>query len=91
MKELLPNGSVVLLKESDHRLMIYGRIQKDKETGKIYDYAGCFYPEGIQDTSKVMLFNADDIKAVFFLGFQDFEELEYRAALQEALRNREQL
>ena len=82
--DFLPNGTVVLLKEADHRIMIYGRKQKDIETGKIFDYAGCFYPEGIQDTSKVMLFNAEDIRLVFFIGFQDFEELAYRDALAEA-------
>ena len=81
MKKLLPNGSVVLLKGSDHRVMIYGRAQKEKETGKYYDYAGCFYPEGVQDTGKVLLFNEDDIQLTFFLGFQDYEELMYRDAL----------
>lgn len=84
MKNLLPNGSVVLLKESDHRVMIYGRVQKDKETDKVYDYAGCYYPEGVQDTGKVLLFNSEDIRTLFFIGFQDFEELEYRDALNKA-------
>ena len=79
----LPNGSVVLLKGMDHRIMIYGRKQKDIETGKLFDYAGCFYPEGIQNTNEVMLFNAEDIRLVFFLGFQDYEELAYRDALRE--------
>jgi hypothetical protein len=84
MKNFLPNGSVVLLEGSNHRVMIYGRVQREKETGRLFDYAGCYYPEGVQDTGKVLLFNAEDIKAVFFIGFQDFEELSYRKALQEA-------
>ena len=88
MQDLLPNGSVVLVKQSDHRFMIYGRVQMDKESGKLYDYAGCPYPEGAQDTSEVFLFNNDDIRMVFFLGFQDFEELAYRNAIREALEKK---
>lgn len=85
MDFLLPNGSVVLLKNSNHRMMIYGRYQMDKASGEIYDYAGCYYPEGIQDSSTVMLFNKEDIQLIFFLGFQDFEELAYREALKQVL------
>ena len=88
MQDLLPNGSVVLVRQSDHRFMIYGRVQVDKETGKIYDYAACPYPEGIQDTGEVFLFNNEDIRMVFFLGFQDFEELAYRDAIREALEKK---
>lgn len=88
MSYLLPNGSVVLLKNSDHRMMIYGRYQVDKGSGKIYDYAGCYYPEGIQDSNTVMLFNKEDIQLVFFLGFQDFEELAYRDALKKAIEDK---
>ena len=85
MDFLLPNGSVVLLKNSNHRMMIYGRYQMDKASGEIYDYAGCYYPEGIQDSSTVMLFNKEDIQLIFFLGFQDFEELAYREALKQVV------
>lgn len=88
MKKMLPNGSVVLLNGMDHRVMIYGRAQKEKETGKYFDYIGCFYPEGVQDTGKVLLFNEEDIRLTFFLGFQDYEELEYRDALLKALENK---
>ena len=88
MKQFLPNGSVVLLNSSDHRIMIYGRVQRDKTTGQVFDYAGCFYPEGVQDTNSVYLFNKEDIRMVFFVGFQDFEELAYREAIEEALAKR---
>ena len=90
MNHFLPNGSVVLLNNSDHRIMIYGRVQRDKTTGQVFDYAGCFYPEGIQDTNSVYLFNKEDVRMVFFVGFQDFEELAYRGAIEEALANREE-
>ena len=78
MKNLFPIGTVVLLKEMEKRVMIYGRFQREKETGEDYDYAGCFYPEGLQDSSEIMLFNHENIELLFFVGFQDPEEFAYR-------------
>lgn len=83
MKNLLPNGSVVLLNDGKKRIMIYGRVQKSNDSGKLFDYAGCFYPEGIMNTSEVMLFNHEDIKTLFFIGFQDPEEFAFRQVLNE--------
>ena len=41
MKDLLPIGSVVTLKEGTKKLMIMGRLQQNMKTKKLYDYAGC--------------------------------------------------
>lgn len=41
MKDLLPIGSVVTLKEGTKKLMITGRLQQNMKTKKLYDYAGC--------------------------------------------------
>lgn len=49
MKDLLPIGSVVTLKEGTKRLMIIGRLQQNVRTKKVYDYAGCLWPEGYMD------------------------------------------
>lgn len=49
MKDLLPIGSVVTLKEGKKKLMIIGRIQENEKTKKLYDYAGCNWPEGYMD------------------------------------------
>lgn len=53
VKDLLPIGSVVLLKDGDKRLMIYGVLQvadedegHDGEVPEEYDYIGVLYPEG---------------------------------------------
>ena len=47
IKDLLPIGSVVLLKNGTKRLMIAGIKQMDTEdTTKEYDYYGVMYPEG---------------------------------------------
>lgn len=40
MQELLPLGSVVVLKEGTKKLMIIGRLQQNVKTKKVYDYAG---------------------------------------------------
>ena len=76
--DLLPIGSVVLLKGANKRVMILSRIQAPADTGDIYDYASCPYPEGIVDPENIIFFNRDDIERVYFIGFQDPEELRYR-------------
>lgn len=77
MNKLLPIGSIVLLKESNKKIMIYGRLQKSFQSGKLYDYIACCYPEGNIDPNKSILFNHEDIECVYFIGFQDKEEIEY--------------
>ena len=77
-KNLLPTGSVVLLKGGEKRIMICGRIQAKAGDDTIYDYSACYYPEGLVDPSSIFFFNRDAIERVFFIGFQDEEELEFR-------------
>ena len=84
-KNLLPIGSVVLLKEANKRIMIVGRAQKNAATGKLWDYSACYYPEGILDPNQLFMFNHDQIEAVFFIGFQDKEGLDYQGALNERI------
>ncbi|ADZ85433.1 DUF4176 domain-containing protein [Cellulosilyticum lentocellum] len=85
MYGLLPIGSVVLLKDSKKRLMIQGRIQKIKGTNEIWDYSGCYYPEGNINPESSYLFNHDQIERVYFIGFQDEEEIQLQAYLQQRL------
>ncbi|HJA25933.1 MAG TPA: DUF4176 domain-containing protein [Candidatus Fournierella merdigallinarum] len=84
-KNLLPIGSVVLLKGGNKRVMICGRIQARADCDTVYDYSACYYPEGIVDPSEMFFFNRDAIEAVFFIGFQDKEELDFRAAVLDRL------
>ena len=77
-KGLLPIGSVVLLKGGNKRIMICGRVQAQSGKDVIYDYSACYYPEGIIDPTKMFFFNRDAIAQVFFVGFQDQEEVDYR-------------
>lgn len=77
-KDLLPLGSVVLLKGGKKKIMICGRIQAQAGKNIIYDYSACYFPEGIVDPSKMFFFNRDAIERVFFLGCQDEDELTFR-------------
>lgn len=77
-KDLLPIGSVVLLKGGEKRIMICGRIQTKAGSDKIYDYSACYYPEGIVSSDSMFFFDRDAIDAVYFIGFQDVEEIEFR-------------
>ena len=82
-KAYLPIGSVVLLKDAKKRLMIYGRKKYVKSEGKEYDYLGCLYPQGVLDNKEVVLFNQEDIQMIYFIGFQDLEELQFRKMMHE--------
>lgn len=77
-KNLLPIGSVVLLKGGEKRIMICGRIQAKEGENVIYDYSACYYPQGLVGADDVFFFNRDAIERVYFVGFQDVEELTYR-------------
>lgn len=76
IKELLPIGSVVLLKEGKKHLMIYGILQKNtKGDDQEYDYVGVLYPEGHIGNKFQYLFNHEDIEEVVFRGFEDDERM----------------
>lgn len=74
IKELLPIGTVVLLKDGEKRLMIIGVKQTNEEgEGKEYDYLGVLYPEGFIGADFQYLFNHEDIEEVIARGFEDAE------------------
>ena len=80
--ELLPIGSVVLLKDAFKKLMIYGVGQTDESAGVDYDYIGVMYPEGNMGEGSQFLFNHSDIDQVFFRGLDDEEREEFVNRLQ---------
>ena len=77
MKEYLPIGSVILLDNGEKKLMIYGRKQIHDDTGDVFDYISCLYPEGNLGDEHTYLFNHENIKEVVFKGFVDEEESEF--------------
>lgn len=74
MKEkYLPIGTVVRLKGATKKIMIMGYCPIEKEKNEMYDYSACLYPEGLVDSSKILLFNHDKIEQVYFVGNSDEE------------------
>lgn len=71
IKDLLPIGSIVWLKEAKKPLMIYGVKQSNLETKEEYDYIGVVYPEGNMGPNSQFLFNHDKIEKIEFRGFED--------------------
>ena len=80
MKDLLPIGSVVLLKEAEKSLMIVGILQKD-ETDRVFDYIAVLFPEGYLDAETFFLFNHEDIADVRFVGCINAESQTYTQLL----------
>lgn len=81
MKEYLPIGSVITLKNGTKKLMIVGRCQTQLEQNKQFDYGAVLYPEGLIDSSHFYLFNQEDISNIYYIGMQDVEEFNYRIEL----------
>ena len=82
MKQYLPIGSVVLLKNGKKLVMIYGRRQRRVvDVDKEYDYLACLYPEGNIDEDYMYLFDEDSIDEVVFRGYSDAEEEAFIQAL----------
>ena len=77
IRELLPIGSVVLLKDGQKRVMIYGVKQTDTSTDKEYDYISVPYPEGNMGDESQFLFNHSDIEEIYFRGCEDEEREEF--------------
>lgn len=82
----LPVGSVVLLEGGEKRVVIIGRGGRDQSTDLKWDYLGCPYPEGYIGDDYSYVFNHDRIARVFFIGFQDEEELALQQALMHSAR-----
>lgn len=74
MKQYLPIGSVVLLRNGTKKIMIYGRRQIRNGEKLEYDYIACLYPEGNVGDNYRFLFNHEDIETVIYRGYSDAEE-----------------
>ena len=80
MKDLLPIGSVVMLKEATKALMIVGTMQQD-EAGNKYDYISVIFPEGYINSETFFLFNNEDVVDVKFIGYINAESQTYAELL----------
>ena len=70
----LPIGSIIQLEVDNPKMvMITGLRQKQVDTGKIWDYSACYYPEGIINPKNLFLFNSEQIVSIKSIGYQDNE------------------
>ncbi len=74
-EKFLPIGTVVLLKGGKKRLMITGYCAPGtgEKEGKIYDYSGCIFPEGMIFSDAYAAFDHTQIEKVFNKGLVDEE------------------
>lgn len=68
---MLPIGSVVILKNGNKMIMIYGHKQIRIEDRVKYDYIGCFYPEGYFSARGNVFFNHQDVGQLIFKGYEE--------------------
>lgn len=84
---LLPIGTVVLVGNSEKKVMIVGVCQKGgSDEQKLWDYAGVIFPEGYLDPQKMFLFNNEQITHVYALGYQDDEQSAFKAKADAAMK-----
>lgn len=85
-KKFLPIGSVVRLKNGTKKVMVTGfcMVAKD-DNDKMYDYVGCLYPVGMIASDKNLVFNHDQIEEIFFLGYTNIEEQDFKEKLNKEL------
>jgi hypothetical protein len=84
-KDMLPCGSIVQLTEGEHLVMICGRVVLAEGNDHIFDYMGCFYPDGISGADNMLFFDRGAIERVVFIGFQDEDEIDYRSEVLDKL------
>ena len=81
-ERFLPIGTVVLLKGGKRELMITcysvipnGKIydkdgEIDNSTKQVFEYGGCFYPEGMISSDRILVFNHDQIEKICYIGYE---------------------
>lgn len=78
IRELLPVGSVVLLKGGVKKTLIIGVLQITEDNpGEVYDYIGVPYPEGYMGVESPYLFQNENINDVLFRGYENAEQKEF--------------
>lgn len=68
VKNLIPIGSILSLKDIEKKVMITGYIFDDKS-----DYLGVLWPIGDYSDDSKLTFTIDDIKRIYFRGYEGKE------------------
>lgn len=82
-ENILPLGTVVLLKDALKKVMIIGFKQTgERNPNIVHDYVGVIYPIGSLGVNSTLLFDNKDITDVVFKGYANPEWDEMIAALE---------
>jgi hypothetical protein len=86
LDDLLPIGTVVMLKKGQKEVMVAGYRAVDVE-GKVYDYIGVGFPEGFVTKDYALGFNHDEIKDIIFKGLENEKTRVFFEDLKDAIKN----
>lgn len=87
MNSYLPIGSVCKLKSGTKRVMIIGFLVE--ANGRIYDYLGTVYPEGVFSFEQKIVFSNIDIENIEFKGYETEEQQNFNNKLNHEIKNYE--
>ena len=88
--KFLPIGTVCTLKGSNQMIAITGFCMKNENIpDKVFDYVACFFPQGVYDLSKNILFDHNQIDRILYLGYVNEEEKIFKQKVNELLKTRE--
>ncbi len=91
MKMLLPLGTVVSLTGFNHRIMVLGYARyKEGDASHVYDYVGCYYPEGFIGADKTMIFDHSMIESLYYIGYNNEESAQFMEKVTSAIENAKQ-
>lgn len=66
----LPAGSVVRLRGGDRPVVVCGHMQREGASGTLWDYLAYPWPECRADAGRDWFFDAADVDAVLFAGYE---------------------
>ncbi len=86
-ERFLPVGTVCKLKGADQMVAITGFCMKNQNQGdKVYDYVACYYPQGVFDQNRNILFDHEQISEILYMGYINDEETEFKKKVNEILK-----
>ena len=71
----LPIGSIVRLSNATRKVMVTGyNMETPNRPGKVYNYSGCIFPEGVLRSDVTIVFDHNQIEEIFFKGYENEEQ-----------------
>ncbi len=84
MNNLLPIGSVIILRNVEGHIMIIGFNAQNTTSEKKYDYVGCPLPMGVENNKSYICFDKEEIENILFVGYQSSQFLKSRNIIEKA-------